>query len=84
MPALSSLVTSLLLGFATGMFAIGSKLFSSLAVQTFGIRLIGTGFGDRFLVVRARGVVLDVKQWQQDRRLILARRLPSLYARVNG
>src|ERR1700722_2417210 len=44
---------SLLLGFATGMFAIGSKLLPRLAVQTFGIRLIATGFGDRFLVVRA-------------------------------
>src|SRR5215469_17537884 len=36
--------------FATGSFALGSKLFSGLAVQTLGICMLGAGLGNRFLV----------------------------------
>src|SRR5215472_3103564 len=36
--------------FATGSFALGSKLFSGLAVQTLGICLLGAGLGNCFLV----------------------------------
>lgn len=41
--------------FATSSFAIRPEFLARLAVQTFGIRLVGAGLGDRFLVARTRG-----------------------------
>src|SRR6516164_6145636 len=50
MPQEPSSRRSLLHCFARGSFALGSKLFSGLAVQTLGICLLGAGLGNRFLV----------------------------------
>ena len=50
MPSAPSSRRSLLHCFARGSFALGSKLFSGLAVQTLGICLLGAGLGNRFLV----------------------------------
>ena len=50
MPPAPSSRRSLLHCFARGSFALGSKLFSGLAVQTLGICLLGAGLGNCFLV----------------------------------